>query len=116
MRVHQVLPVSTFKVRDREDLVISLPFLEHLTALPLEYSYAMYRDLIMRFGTHYIDTGKLGGQYDLLYQYNREELNSTGTQALGVRRSENAVWADAVFRRYQCKAQIPLKTSLLVHL
>lgn len=86
MRVHQVLPVSTFEVRDQGDLVLSLPFLQHLTALPLEYSYAMYRDLLMRFGTHYIASGKLGGQYDLLYQYNREDLSTagTGTQMLGV--------------------------------
>lgn len=86
LRVHQVLPVSTFKVRDHGDLVLSLPFLQHLTALPLEYSYAMYRDLLLRFGTHYIASGKLGGQYDLLYQYSREELNTSGTrrQAQGV--------------------------------
>lgn len=78
VRVHQVLPVSTFEVRDQGDLVLSLPFLQHLTALPLEYSYAMYRDLLMRFGTHYIASGKLGGQYDLLYQYNREDLSTAG--------------------------------------
>lgn len=79
--------MSTFKVKDREDLVISPVFLQHLNDLPLEYSYGMYRDLIMRFGTHYIASGKLGGQYDLLYQYNREALNSSGTQAQR-RRSE----------------------------
>lgn len=72
--------MSSFKVREREDLVLSLPFLQHLTALPLEYSYAVYRDLLVRFGTHYIASGKLGGQYDLLYQYNREELTSSGTR------------------------------------
>lgn len=72
--------MSTFEVRDQGDLVLSLPFLQHLTALPLEYSYAVYRDLLMRFGTHYIASGKLGGQYDLLYQYDREELNTAGAR------------------------------------
>lgn len=72
--------MSTFEVRDQGDLVLSLPFLQHLTALPLEYSYATYRDLLTRFGTHYIASGKLGGQYDLLYQYDREELNTTGAR------------------------------------
>lgn len=72
--------MSTFEVRDRGDLVLSLPFLQHLTALPLEYSYATYRDLLTRFGTHYIASGKLGGQYDLLYQYDREELKTAGAR------------------------------------
>uniref|UniRef100_A0AAQ4NRF8 Complement component 6, duplicate 2 n=1 Tax=Gasterosteus aculeatus aculeatus TaxID=481459 RepID=A0AAQ4NRF8_GASAC len=76
-RVHQVLPVSTFKVRDPADLVLSQPFLQFLHALPLEYNYALYRDIFQRFGTHYYSAGKLGGVYDLLYQYSREELTSS---------------------------------------
>nr|AXB74598.1 complement component 6 [Planiliza haematocheilus] len=77
-RVHQVLPVSTFKVRDPGDLVLSLPFLQFLHALPLEYNYALYRDIFQRFGTHYYSSGTLGGHYDLVYQYSREEIKSSG--------------------------------------
>ncbi|XP_037609126.1 complement component C6 [Sebastes umbrosus] len=78
IRVHQVLPVSTFKVRDPGELVLSQPFLQFLHALPLEYNYALYRDIFQRFGTHYYSSGKLGGHYDLLYQFSREELISSG--------------------------------------
>ncbi|XP_056288243.1 complement component C6 isoform X1 [Pseudoliparis swirei] len=77
-RVHQVLPVSTFQVRAPGDLVLSQPFLQFLHALPLEYNYALYRDIFQRFGTHYYSSGKLGGVYNLLYQYSREELTSSG--------------------------------------
>lgn len=77
-RVHQVLPVSTFKLRDPGGLVLSLPFLQFLHALPLEYNYALYRDIFQRFGTHYYGSGKLGGHYDLLYQYSRQEMISSG--------------------------------------
>nr|XP_019968299.1 PREDICTED: complement component C6 [Paralichthys olivaceus] len=77
-RVHQVLPVSTFKVREPGDLILSLPFLQFLQALPLQYNYALYRDIFQRFGTHYYSSGTLGGHYDLLYQYSREELTSSG--------------------------------------
>ncbi|XP_050928728.1 complement component C6 isoform X2 [Lates calcarifer] len=77
-RVHQVLPVSKFKVKEPGDVVLSLPFLQFLHALPLEYNYALYRDIFQRFGTHYYSSGTLGGHYDLLYQYNREELKSSG--------------------------------------
>nr|XP_057920643.1 complement component C6 isoform X1 [Doryrhamphus excisus] len=78
LRVHQVLPVSTFKVRDPKDLVLSEPFLQFLHALPLQYNYGLYRDIFQRFGTHYYASGTLGGRYDLLYQYSREELTSSG--------------------------------------
>uniref|UniRef100_A0A3Q3WFD4 Uncharacterized protein n=1 Tax=Mola mola TaxID=94237 RepID=A0A3Q3WFD4_MOLML len=78
LRVHQVLPVSTFKVKSPGDLVLSQPFLQFLHALPLEYNYALYRDIFQRFGTHYYSAGKLGGNYDLLYQYSREMLTSSG--------------------------------------
>ncbi|TDH01812.1 hypothetical protein EPR50_G00166580 [Perca flavescens] len=77
-RVHQVLPISTFKLRDPRDLVLAQPFLQFLQALPLEYNYPLYRDIFQRFGTHYYSAGKLGGHYDLLYQYSREELTSSG--------------------------------------
>ncbi|XP_075993065.1 complement component C6 [Genypterus blacodes] len=77
-RVHQVLPVSMFKVKDPADLVLSVPFLQFLHALPLDYNYALYRDIFQRFGTHYYSSGMLGGNYDLLYQYSREELKSKG--------------------------------------
>uniref|UniRef100_A0A667XBJ2 Complement component 6, duplicate 2 n=2 Tax=Myripristis murdjan TaxID=586833 RepID=A0A667XBJ2_9TELE len=77
-RVHQVLPVSKFKVRDAGDLVLSGHFLQFLHALPLDYNYALYRDIFQRFGTHYYSSGTLGGHYDLLYQYSREEIRSSG--------------------------------------
>uniref|UniRef100_A0A673AQX3 Complement component 6 n=1 Tax=Sphaeramia orbicularis TaxID=375764 RepID=A0A673AQX3_9TELE len=80
-RVHQVLPVSTFSVKDPVDLVLSGPFLQFLQALPLQYDYALYRDVFRLFGTHYYSSGTLGGHYDLLYQYSREELRSSGTTA-----------------------------------
>ncbi|CAF88385.1 unnamed protein product, partial [Tetraodon nigroviridis] len=78
LRVHQDLPVSTFRMRDSEDLVLSQPFLQFLHALPLEYNYALYREIFQRFGTHYYHSGVLGGRYDLLYQYSREQLQSSG--------------------------------------
>ncbi|KAM8872523.1 complement component C6 [Synchiropus picturatus] len=78
LRIHQVLPVSTFKVRAPDDLVLSGPFLQFLHALPLEYNYALYREIFLQFGTHYYSSGTLGGHYDMLYQYSREELRSSG--------------------------------------
>uniref|UniRef100_A0A8D0DE17 Complement component 6, duplicate 2 n=1 Tax=Sander lucioperca TaxID=283035 RepID=A0A8D0DE17_SANLU len=65
-------------LEDPRDLVLAQPFLQFLHALPLEYNYPLYRDIFQRFGTHYYSSGKLGGHYDLLYQYSREELTTSG--------------------------------------
>ncbi|KAJ8347018.1 hypothetical protein SKAU_G00284190 [Synaphobranchus kaupii] len=76
-RVHQLVGVSTFSTK-QSDLCLSLPFLNFLNSLPLDYSYAMYRQVFQFFGTHYFGSGTLGGLYDLLYQYDREKLNNAG--------------------------------------
>ncbi|KAG7272436.1 hypothetical protein CRUP_013190 [Coryphaenoides rupestris] len=86
-RVHQVLPVSTFRLREPTDLVLSGPFLRHLTALPLEYNYALYRDIFRRFGTHYYGSGTLGGIYEMIYQYDTETVHTSGSYTSASKKS-----------------------------
>ncbi|XP_063066077.1 complement component C6 [Engraulis encrasicolus] len=76
-RVHQLLATSTFRTKE-SDLYLSDPFLTFLHHLPLEYNYPLYRQLFQQFGTHYFKAGTLGGIYDILYQYNSEELKNSG--------------------------------------
>ncbi|XP_028827061.1 complement component C6 [Denticeps clupeoides] len=76
-RVHQVLATSTFKTK-QSDLYLSDPFLKYLHNLPLEYNYPLYREIFQQFGTHYFTSGTMGGLYDILYQYDREELKTSG--------------------------------------
>ena len=63
------------------DLYLSDPFLKFLHHLPLEYNYPLYREVFQQFGTHYFTAGTLGGLYDILYQYDREELKNSGTDS-----------------------------------
>ncbi|KAJ8402007.1 hypothetical protein AAFF_G00372420 [Aldrovandia affinis] len=76
-RVHQVVAVSTFRTK-QSDLYLSEPFLSFLNSLPLDYNYALYRQVFQLFGTHYFSSGTLGGHYDLLYQYDREDMKNSG--------------------------------------
>ncbi|XP_076836916.1 complement component C6-like [Brachyhypopomus gauderio] len=76
-RVHQVIATSTFRTKPT-DLYLSDTFLKFLNNLPLEYNYALYRQIFQSFGTHYFGSGTLGGQYDLLFQYDHEELKTQG--------------------------------------
>ncbi|XP_066501729.1 complement component C6 [Hoplias malabaricus] len=76
-RTHQVIATATFRTKST-DLYLSAPFLEYLNSLPLEYNYAVYRQIFQLFGTHYFVSGTLGGQYDMLFQYAREQLKTQG--------------------------------------
>ncbi|KAL6469914.1 hypothetical protein MHYP_G00210330 [Metynnis hypsauchen] len=76
-RAHQVIATASFRTKS-SDLYLSGPFLKFLNSLPLEYNYALYRQIFQLFGTHYFVSGTLGGQYDLLFQYSHEELKSKG--------------------------------------
>uniref|UniRef100_W5MMN5 Complement component C6 n=1 Tax=Lepisosteus oculatus TaxID=7918 RepID=W5MMN5_LEPOC len=76
-RVHHVVGVSSFRMKS-SDLYLSDPFLRALNSLPLDYNYALYIKIFQLFGTHYFSSGTLGGRYDILYQYDREELKNSG--------------------------------------
>lgn len=60
------------------DLQLSDVFLKALVHLPLEYNFALYSRIFDDFGTHYFTSGSLGGKYDLLYQFSRQELQNSG--------------------------------------
>ncbi|MCJ8740947.1 hypothetical protein PDJAM_G00064810 [Pangasius djambal] len=76
-RLHQDIATSTFRTKSSE-LYLSHPFLTFLNNLPLDYNYALYRQIFQQFGTHYFSSGTLGGRYDLLFQYDREQLKTQG--------------------------------------
>ncbi|XP_078416368.1 complement component C6-like [Cetorhinus maximus] len=77
VRVHKTIAVSEFRMKET-DLHASETFLEAVSSLPLEYNYAMYSRIFQDFGTHYFASGKTGGVYDVLYQYDRNEIQSSG--------------------------------------
>ncbi|KAM6157356.1 complement component C6 [Erethizon dorsatum] len=77
VRIHKVIKVLNFTMKAK-DLHLSDVFLKALNHLPLEYNFALYSQIFEDFGTHYFTSGSLGGVYDLLYQFNSEELKSSG--------------------------------------
>ncbi|XP_047411927.1 complement component C6 isoform X1 [Sciurus carolinensis] len=77
IRIHKAIKVLNFTMKS-EDLQLSDVFLKALNHLPLEYNSALYSRIFEDFGTHYFTSGSLGGVYDLLYQFSREELKNSG--------------------------------------
>ena len=69
MRVHGKLQLATYRLRPR-DLRVADGFSKDVELLPLEYEKGAYFDFIENYGTHYSRSGKLGGEYDLIYVLN----------------------------------------------
>ncbi|XP_053359879.1 complement component C7 isoform X1 [Clarias gariepinus] len=57
-------------------LPISEEFWRALSSLPVVYDYAAYRQLLERFGTHYVSEGTLGGRFRALLYFSRDFIES----------------------------------------
>ncbi|XP_051499561.1 complement component C6 isoform X4 [Apus apus] len=90
IRIHKVIAVANFTMK-QSDLQLSDIFLKALNHLPLEYNYALYSRIFDDFGTHYYTSGKMGGSYDILYQYSSEELKNSGSILQSAERSISLV-------------------------
>ncbi|KAM9252950.1 complement component C6 [Dugong dugon] len=96
IRIHKAIKVLNFTMKSK-DLQLSDVFLKALSHLPLEYNFALYSRIFDDFGTHYFTSGSLGGVYDLLYQFSREELKNSG---LTEEESRNCVHIETVKRYF----------------
>ncbi|XP_010901387.3 complement component C9 [Esox lucius] len=73
MRVKGRVQLSTYRMRSR-DLQVAGDFLEHVKSLPLEYEKGQYFSFLEDYGTHYTRNGKSGGEYDLIYVLNQDNI------------------------------------------
>uniref|UniRef100_A0A669BAE3 Complement component C7 n=1 Tax=Oreochromis niloticus TaxID=8128 RepID=A0A669BAE3_ORENI len=58
-------------------LTLSEGFWKALSSLPLTYDYSAYRQVLQKYGTHYLSEGSLGGEYQALLELDRQALAST---------------------------------------
>uniref|UniRef100_A0A672JP46 Complement component C7 n=1 Tax=Salarias fasciatus TaxID=181472 RepID=A0A672JP46_SALFA len=54
-------------------LTLSEGFWKALSSLPFTYDYSAYRQLLQRFGTHYLSEGSLGGEYQALLEFDHQK-------------------------------------------
>ncbi|XP_078698754.1 complement component C6-like isoform X1 [Branchiostoma floridae x Branchiostoma belcheri] len=76
--VSNQVELAQFKMNGDSNFILTDSFYRALVELPVVYSYAEYRKLIIDFGTHYVSAGRLGGQYRYAYRYNRRNLTESG--------------------------------------
>uniref|UniRef100_A0A672JQA5 Complement component C7 n=1 Tax=Salarias fasciatus TaxID=181472 RepID=A0A672JQA5_SALFA len=58
-------------------LTLSEGFWKALSSLPFTYDYSAYRQLLQRFGTHYLSEGSLGGEYQALLEFDHQAFTSS---------------------------------------
>uniref|UniRef100_A0A3B4CDP2 Complement component C7 n=1 Tax=Pygocentrus nattereri TaxID=42514 RepID=A0A3B4CDP2_PYGNA len=67
--IRNEVEVAQFQNNVPEYLTLSEEFWRALSALPSTYDPAAYRSLLQIYGTHYMVEGSLGGQYQLLLEF-----------------------------------------------
>ncbi|EQB79060.1 complement component C7 [Camelus ferus] len=71
--VQNTVEVAQFINSNPEFLQLAEPFWKELSYLPSLYDYSAYRRLIDKYGTHYLQSGSLGGEYKIIFHVDSEK-------------------------------------------
>lgn len=72
--VQNTVEVAQFINNNPEFLQLAESFWKELSYLPPLYDYSAYRKLIEQYGTHYLQSGSLGGEYKVLFYVDSEKV------------------------------------------
>ncbi|EDL75730.1 complement component 7 [Rattus norvegicus] len=78
--VQNTVEVAQFINNNPEFLQLAEPFWRELSHLPTLYDYSAYRRLIDQYGTHYLQSGSLGGEYRVLFYVDSGDVKHRGNQ------------------------------------
>uniref|UniRef100_A0A8C5LST0 Complement component C7 n=1 Tax=Leptobrachium leishanense TaxID=445787 RepID=A0A8C5LST0_9ANUR len=78
MIIQNYVEVAQFLNNNAEFLALAEPFWKELFNLPSVYEYTAYRKLIENYGTHFLQSGSLGGEYNFLFFLETEKMTRNG--------------------------------------
>lgn len=81
MVIQNTVEVAQFINNNPEFLQLAEPFWKELSYLPALYDYSSYRRFIDQYGTHYLQSGSLGGEYQVLFYMDSEKVKEHGLTA-----------------------------------
>ncbi|XP_034855161.1 complement component C7 [Mirounga leonina] len=84
--VQNTVEVAQFVNNNPEFLQLAEPFWKELSFLPSLYDYSAYRRLIDQYGTHYLQSGSLGGEYKVLFYVDSEKIKNNGLGSADLKR------------------------------
>ncbi|XP_006875466.1 PREDICTED: complement component C7 [Chrysochloris asiatica] len=85
MIIQNTVEVAQFINNNPEFLHLAEPFWKELSHLPSLYDYNAYRRLIDQYGTHYLQSGSLGGEYKVLFYIDSEKMKQYGYDSLNMK-------------------------------
>lgn len=77
--IQNTVEVAQFINNNPEALQLAEPFWKELSHLPTLYDYSAYRKLIENYGTHYLQSGSLGGEYKVLFYLDSGKDKQSGS-------------------------------------
>ncbi|KAF0880856.1 CO7 protein, partial [Crocuta crocuta] len=83
--VQNTVEVAQFVNNNPEFLQLAEPFWKELSYLPSLYDYNAYRRLIDQYGTHYLQSGSLGGEYKILFYVDSEKIKKNGLSSVDIK-------------------------------
>ncbi|XP_036879463.1 complement component C7 isoform X2 [Manis javanica] len=84
--VQNTVEVAQFINNNPEFLQLAEPFWKELSYLPSLYDYSAYRRLIDQYGTHYLQSGSLGGEYKVLFYVDTEKIKRSGLSSADIKK------------------------------
>ncbi|XP_048224185.1 complement component C7 [Perognathus longimembris pacificus] len=78
--IQNTVEVAQFFNNNPESLQLAEPFWKELSLLPSLYDYSAYRRLIDLYGTHYLQSGSLGGEYRVLFYVDSGKIKHSGLE------------------------------------
>ncbi|XP_068107057.1 complement component C7 [Hyperolius riggenbachi] len=76
--IRNSVEVAQFINNDPEFLILAEAFWKELFNLPAVYEYSAYRKLIDDYGTHYMQSGAMGGDYEFRFYMESEKITQNG--------------------------------------
>ncbi|XP_053556403.1 complement component C7 [Bombina bombina] len=78
MVIENSIEVAQFINNNPEFLTLAEPFWKELANLPSVYEYSAYRKFIDNYGTHFLQSGSLGGHYKVIFYLDSQKMSQNG--------------------------------------
>ncbi|XP_011821752.1 PREDICTED: complement component C7 [Mandrillus leucophaeus] len=102
--VENTVEVAQFINNNPEFLQLAEPFWKELSHLPSLYDYSAYRRLIDQYGTHFLQSGSLGGEYRVLFYVDSEKLKQNDFGSVEEKKCKSSGWSFVIkFSSHACK-------------
>ncbi|XP_036165951.1 complement component C7 [Myotis myotis] len=103
--LQNTVEVAQFINNNPEFLQLAEPFWRELSYLPSLYDYSAYRQLIEKYGTHFLQSGSLGGEYKVLFYVDTEKMKQSGVSSISMKAcsSQSANFVFVQYSSSKCK-------------